>query len=459
MSRTIHTLNGGKRMLHQLTNAAIPFVLAASLVVPASAEQYDARVDKLADKYESNVIAWRHDIHQHPELSNREFRTAKLIAEHLKSLKIDVVKTDIAPTGVVGILRGGKPGDRVVALRADFDALPVKETADVPFKSTFIDKEYPGGPFPVAHACGHDTHAAMLMGAASVLADMRDEIPGTIMFIFQPAEEGPPLGEEFGADAMIKAGVFKDIKPGAVFGIHSSYYPLGHVGFATGVQNGASEVITIDIEGKQTHGSMPFMGLDPLPVLAAINNGFAQIYRQIDTNQAMTISIGKIDTVGRSNIIGQKIIATGTVRAISDAVMDDINMRLKRVVEHAAEMHGLKATLKIDQHVPTVVNKPEFVERFSGTVERVVGKDKMYTMRPTMGYDDVSVFMNAAGGGIYYILGGQNTMFDEQGNVVAAKDGGGPVPNHNPAYYVEDSVLKTGVRLEAYSALDYLHGK
>jgi len=433
--------------------------LTTSLVVPAAAEEYDSRIDNLADKYESAVIGWRHDIHQNPELSNREFRTAKLIADHLKSLKLDVVKSDIAPTGVVGILRGGKPGDRVVALRADFDALPVKETVDIPFKSTRIDNDYPGGPFPVAHACGHDTHAAMLMGAASVLADMRDEIPGTIMFIFQPAEEGPPLGEPFGADAMIKAGVFKDLKPGAVFGIHSSFYPVGYVGFATGVQNGASEVITIDIEGKQTHGSMPYMGLDPLPVLAAINDGFAQIYRQIDTNMAMTISIGKIDTVGRSNIIGQKIIATGTVRAISDAVMDDINMRLKRVVENAAEMHGLTATIEMDQHVPTVVNKPEFVERFTPTVERVVGKDKMYTMRPSMGYDDVSVFMNEAGGGIYYILGGQNTNFDDKGNLVAAIEGGGPVPNHNPGYYFEDAALKTGVRLEAYSAMDYLNGK
>jgi len=433
--------------------------VALAFGASVSAQVYDARVDALADKYESDVIAWRHDIHQNPELSNREFRTAKLIAEHLRSLGMDEVRTDIAPTGVVGILRGGRPGDRIVGLRADFDALPVKESADVPFKSTRVDDDYPGGPFPVAHACGHDTHAAMLMGAASVLAEMRDEIPGTIMFLFQPAEEGSPLGEEFGADGMIKAGVFEDLKPGAVFGIHSSYLPLGHVGFATGVQNGASEVITIDIEGRQTHGSMPFMGLDPLPVLAAINDGVAQIYRQIDTNMAMTISIGKIDTVGRSNIIGERIVATGTVRAISDAVMADINERLERVVVNAAEMHGLKATLQIDQHVPAVVNKPEFVERFRGTAERVVGKEKTFAMRPSMGYDDVSVFMNEAGGGIYFILGGQDTRFDEQGDVVAARPGGGPIPNHNPAFYIDDSVLKTGVRLEAYAALDFLSGR
>ncbi|MBX7435219.1 amidohydrolase [Mycobacterium sp. Y57] len=420
----------------------------------------DQNADRpLADKHEKDVIAWRHDIHQNPELSNREFRTSNLIADHLRALKFDEVHINVAPTGVVGVLRGGTPGDRVVALRADIDALPVAETADVAFKSTRVDEDYPGGPFPVAHACGHDTHTAMLMGAASVLAEMRDDIPGTVMFIFQPAEEGPPLGEEFGADAMVKAGVFQNLKPGAVFGMHVAFFPVNHIGYAIGVQNGASEVITIDIEGKQTHGSMPFMGLDPLPVLAAINDGFAQIYRQIDTNTAMTISIGKIDTVGRSNIIGQRIVATGTVRAISDAVMDDINMRLQRVVENAARMHGLTATLKIDQHVPAVVNQPEWLERFVPTAERVAGKDKVFKMEPTMGYDDVSVFMNAVGGGIYFILGGQHTRFDENGNLVAAEEGGpGPVPNHNPGFYADDAVLKTGVRLHAYSALDYLTG-
>lgn len=443
----------------QLPIAVTAIFLAALTVAPAAAQEYDARIDTLADKYEPAVIAWRHDIHQNPELSNREFRTAKLIADHLRELDFDVVETDIAPTGVIGILRGGKPGNRVVGLRADFDALPVEETADVPFKSTRVDEDYPGGPFPVAHACGHDTHAAMLMGTASVLAEMRDEIPGTVMFIFQPAEEGSPLGEEFGADGMMKAGVFDETKPGAVFGIHSTYHPVGHIGFATGIQNGASEVITIDIEGSQTHGSMPFMGLDPMPVLAAINDGFAQIYRQIDTNLAMTISIGKIDTVGRSNIIGQKIVATGTVRAINDDVMDDINVRLNRVVVNAAEMHGLTATLKIDQHVPAVVNTPESVARFGGVAERVVGKDKTFDMRPSMGYDDVSVFMNEAGAGIYFLLGGQNTKFDEKGNLVAARPGGGPIPNHNPAFYIDDAAMKTGVRLEAYVAMDYLSGK
>lgn len=173
----------------------------------------DARINTLVDSVEADVIAWRHDIHQNPELANREFRTAELVAEHLRTLGFDSVTTGVAPTGVVGVLKGGKPGDRVVALRADMDALPVKETADVPFRSVVVDEEFPGGPFPVAHACGHDTHVAILMGAAEVLAQMRDEIPGTVMVIFQPAEEGPPAGEPFGAQAMIEAGIFKAISP------------------------------------------------------------------------------------------------------------------------------------------------------------------------------------------------------------------------------------------------------
>jgi len=441
-------------------NALAFSVFTLSVASWAVGAEYDARIDAAADAIEAKVIEWRHDIHQHPELSNREFRTSRLIADHLRRLGFDEVRDKIAPTGVIGILRGGRPGDRVVALRADFDALPVKETADVPFRSTAVDKTYPGGPFPVAHMCGHDTHAAMLMGAAQILAKMRAEIPGTVMVVFQPAEEGPPLGEPFGADAMLKAGVFDKVKPDAVFGIHSTFYPLGMVGAAIGVQNGASEVIKIDIEGRQTHGSMPFMGLDPLPVLAAITDGIAQIYRQIDTNEQMTISIGQINTVGRTNIIGERITAYGTVRAAADSTMENINARLERVVQSAAQMHGLTGSLTIDQHVPAVVHTAQWIERFKPTAERVAGKERLWLAQPSMGYDDVSVFMNAAGGGVYYLLGGQHTAIDKNGAVTSAQPGGpGPIPNHNPAFYIDDAMLKTGVRLHCYSALDFLHGR
>jgi len=450
-------VNGRKSRI--TVKGAIATVALLLTTAAANAADYDQRIDDLADSIEQKVIAWRHDIHQHPELGNREFRTSKLIADHLRKLDFDVVKDRIAPTGVVGILRGGKPGDGVVALRADFDALPVKETADVPFASTVVDDKYPGGPFPVAHACGHDTHAAMLMGAAEVLAKMRSEIPGTVMVIFQPAEEGPPLGEPFGAQAMLDAGIFRETKPDAVFGIHSTFYPLNTVGVAVGVQNGASEVFTIEINGKQTHGSMPFLGLDPMPVLAAINDGLAQIYRQIDTNDQLTISVGKIDTVGRTNIVGEKITAYGTVRTAKDSVMEDVNDRFQRIVEHAAEMHGLTASVKFEQHVPAIVHSHEWVDRMKPTAARVLGSENLWLAKPTMGYDDISVFMNAAGGGIYYLLGGQHTKFDDEGNLVAAEEGGpGPIPNHNPAYYVDDAMLKTGVRLLTYSALDSLNG-
>lgn len=420
-------------------------------------QEHHKRIDRLADAVEQDVIGWRHDIHRHAELSNREFGTARKVAGHLASLKFDEVRTGIAPTGVVGILKGGRPGGKVIALRADMDALPVRETADVPFRSDMVDQDYPGGPFPVAHACGHDTHVAMLMGAASVLAQMRGEIPGTVMFVFQPAEEGPPPGEPFGAEAMLKAGAFGDPRPDLCFGIHISPLPAGHVAYAPGTLLAASEIIKIDIQGSQTHGSSPWTGLDPLPVLAAIDNGITQVYRQVNANEAITISVGKIDTVGRTNIIGEKITAWGTVRAVHDEVLDDVNKRLERVVTHAAQMHGLTATFGYDQHVPSVIDAPEWVERFKPTLERVAGPGKLHVISPALGYDDVSQFINACGG-IYAVLGGQNTKF-ENGKLTAADPGqptGGLVPNHNPAFYAMDEALKTGVRLHAYAALDLL---
>jgi len=420
-------------------------------------ENYHNRIDQLADAIEKDVITWRHDIHQNPELSNREFRTAKKVADHLTSLGFDEVRTGIAPTGVVGILKGTQPGSKVIALRADMDALPVKETVDVPFRSTQVDNEYPGGPFPVAHACGHDTHVAMLMGAASVLAQMRDEIPGTIMFVFQPAEEGPPIGEPFGAKAMIDAGVFNDPKPDVCFGMHISPFPAGHVAYAVGPQLGASEIFKIEIHGKQTHGSSPFTGLDPMPVLAAIDNGFSHIYRQIDPNEAFTISIGEIDTVGRTNIIGGTITAYGTARAIHDHILDDMNDRMQRVVEHAAQMHGLTATFEHHEYVPSVVNQQPWLDQLMPSIERIVGADRINQIRPNMGYDDVSQFINAVGG-IYVVLGGQNTKF-EDGRLVGidpSSPTGGMVPNHNPGFYALDEAMKTGVQMHAHVALDFL---
>lgn len=416
------------------------------------------RVDHVADRIEADVIAWRHDIHQYPELANRETRTAGKVADHLRSLGMEV-RTGIAPTGVVGILRGGMPGDRVIALRADMDALPVEETVDVPFRSTVVDDDYPGGPFPVSHACGHDVHTTMLMGAASVLAEVKADFGGTVMFVFQPAEEGPPMGEPFGAEAMLEAGVFDDPRPDACFGIHVGPLPAGQFFYGSGVSLGASEVVEINIHGKQVHGSTPFMGLDPLPVLAAIDNGFAQIYRQIDMNEPFTISIGKIDTVGRTNIIGERLTAWGTARAAKTTVLDDLNNRMKRVVENAAAMHGLTADFTVHQHVPALVNDPDWLARLLPSIERVAGADNVHTLRPSMGYDDVSAFIEQVGG-IYVFLGGQNVTLTNGQLLPVDPDSptGGPVANHNPGFYVLDDVLKDGVRAHAYVALDFLNG-
>ena len=409
------------------------------------------RIDQLAKKVQPKVVKWRQDIHQNPELSNREFRTAKVVADHLKSLKLDSVRTDIAPTGVVGILKGGKPG-KVMALRADFDALPVIEKADVPFKSTVVDNDYPGGPFPVAHACGHDAHCAMLMGAAEVLAEMRDEIPGTVVFVFQPAEEGPPLGEPFGADAMLKAGIFDDPKPDACFAVHTTGFPLNNIGYGDPTMTAASTLFIIKIQGKQVHGSMPWLGLDTLPVLAAITNGFAQIYRQVPATEAVTLSIGKVDTVGRSNIIGDHTEVQGTMRATNDDIMDDVEMRMKRIVEHAAAMHGLTATIEFEQQVPSGVNTKEWIQKMGPSLERVAGTDKVHVVPPMMAYDDASQFIRAVGG-MYVMIGTQNVTFGKRGTLE-----GDMVPNHNEKYYVVDAGMELGVRTHAYVTMDFLGG-
>lgn len=417
-----------------------------------------ARIDREVDAVESDVIDWRHDFHQHPELSNREHRTAGKVADHLTSLGLEV-RTDIATTGVVGILRGGAAGDRTIALRADMDALPVKETVDVPFKSTAVDEDYPDGPFPVAHACGHDGHIAMLMGAASVLTSLKNDVAGTVMFVFQPSEEGPPAGEPFGAQAMLDAGVFDDPEPDAVFGMHISPFPVGTLNYASGLELGASSIFEIVIHGKQVHGSTPFLGLDPVPVLSAIDDGFAQIYRQINTNEPMTISIGQIDTVGRTNIIGEKLTASGTIRSGKSEVMDDMITRMTRVVEHAAQMHGLTADITFDQKVPALVNDPAWLTRLLPSLERAAGADNMHTMSPVMGYDDVSAMVNEIGG-VYAVLGGQNTTFEDGAlkPTDPSSPTGGLVANHNPGFYFMDEAMKTGVRAHAHVAVDFLNG-
>jgi amidohydrolase len=422
---------------------------------------YHKKIDELVDKVESKVIEWRHDIHQHPELANREFRTAKLIADHLRSLNFDEVKEKVGVTGVVGVLKGGKPG-KVFGLRADFDALPVKEEVDIPFASKVVDEDYPGGAVPVMHACGHDNHAAMLMGAAEVLANMREQIPGTVKFIFQPAEEGPPIDEEGGATLMIKEGAMENPKPDCVFGMHVGPYPNGTILYGTPDAMAASELIQIEIFGKQVHGSTPWMGEDPMPVAAEIITAIGQIYRQVDAVDPITISIGKVIDQGRFNIIGDKITLLGTTRCVHQSMMEKVNLRIDRIATNVAQAHGLTAKATFKQQVCPLINKPEWVDKFLPTIERVAGHDKIYLNEPMLGYDDVSEFIRIAGG-MYVFLGGQDTTFGDSipGEEVdftkmkpTSEKGIGM--NHNGKFYCNDEVLKIGVKLHANVVMDFL---
>lgn len=417
---------------------------------------YD-RLDVGAANVADQVIAWRRHLHQNPELSNREVNTAKLIADHLNSLGLEQVRTGIAGHGVVGVLKGGVPGDRVIALRADIDALPVPDECGVSFASTFVDDEYPGGPFPVSHACGHDCHTAMLLGASTVLADVREQLSGTVLFVFQPAEEGPPVQEKGGAREMIAQGAFDDPLPTMAFGFHVTPYPKGYVGYRVGNQFGASSLVKIVITGQQVHGSTPWMGIDPMPAAGAVLTGIGQLYRQIDAFDPITVSIGHIEDVGRFNIIGQTVTLWGTIRCAVESDMADVRTRLHTLATHTAQAYNCTATVDYLQDVPAVHNLAPWVDAGLPTLRKVVGDDRVVQTPPTLGYDDVSEFVNKYGG-LYVTLGVQDTSFSGPNGFEAEPGGRGAWMNHNPHFYADDDTLVTGVRLHAYVAYDHLHG-
>ncbi|GAA2117572.1 M20 family metallopeptidase [Kitasatospora saccharophila] len=417
-----------------------------------------AELDRRSAAVAEQVIAWRRHLHRHPELSNREGATAELIAGHLTSLGLDEVRTGIAGHGVVGVLRGGRPGGRVVALRADTDALPVADLCGTDFASSAVDRDYPGGPFPVSHACGHDGHTAMLLGAATVLAGVREQLPGTVLFVFQPAEEGPPVTEAGGARQMLAEHALDDPEPTMVFGMHLTPHPKGHVGYRAGNQYAASCLVKITVTGRQVHGSTPWQGVDPMPPAAAIITGIGQLYRQLDAYHPVTVTIGHVEDIGRFNIIGERVTLWGTVRCAVESDMADVQRRLTRLAEHTAEAHGCTATVEHLQDVPAVDNRQEWLDAALPTLRRVVGADRVLETGATLGYDDVSEFVNAYGG-LYVMLGAQDTELDAAGNPVPTPGGRGIVPNHNPHFYLDDDTLPTGVRLHAHLAADHLTGR
>jgi amidohydrolase len=392
---------------------------------------------------EQKVIDWRRHFHQNPELSNREFKTAEVIAKHLKSLGLEV-ETGVAKTGVVGILKGNHPG-KVLALRADIDALPVEERNDLPFKST-VKSTFLDTPVGVMHACGHDTHTAILMGAAELLSKHRDQIYGTIKFIFQPAEEGPPPGEVGGALEMVKVGVLKNPDVDIIVGLHiNSQTPVGMIRYKPGGTMAAAQRFVLKINGKQTHGSQPWAGVDPIVIAAKIIDAYQTIIsRESDlTNEAAVISVGKITAGVRFNIIPESCELIGTVRTLDFGMQKHINQRMKELAEGIAAAYGGTAELDIQNSTSITNNEPNLVNELLPTLERVAGKDQVVLSKATTGAEDFSYFQEQVPG-FYFFLGGMTP-----GST-------GSYPHHTPDFKIDESGLLLGVKAMTEISLDYL---
>lgn len=410
----------------------------------AQASRLDAEVDRRAARVGDKVLAWRRDIHAHPELSNRETRTAEIVAQHLRSLGLEV-RTGVAHTGVVGVLRGGKPG-RVIALRADMDALPVTEEVDVPFASK-VRTTYNGQEVGVMHACGHDTHTAMLMGVAEVLAGMRSQLPGTVKFIFQPAEEGAPVGEQGGAELMIQEGVLDNPKPEAIFGLHVFPYPAGDIRYRPGGFMASADRFQIVVRGRQTHGALPWAGIDPIVVASQIVLGLQTIAsRQIDVTAAPAIvTVGAINGGVRYNIIPDSVVMLGTVRTFDMAMRNDIHQRIRRTAESIAQSAGASAQVVIDTTTAVTYNDPALTEKILPTLRQVAGANHVFLSPPITAAEDFSRYQQRIPG-VYFFLG----------ITPPGTDPSKVAPNHSPRFFVDEAALPVGVRALAHVAVDYL---
>ena len=404
-----------------------------------------AEFERRAAQVQSKVVAWRRDIHQHPELGNQEVRTAKLVADHLRSLGMEV-RTNVATTGVIGVLKGGKPGP-VVALRADMDALPVTELVDLPFASK-VRATFEGQEVGVMHACGHDTHVAMLMGVAEALAGMRAQLPGTIKFIFQPAEEGLPPGQVGGAEQMLKEGAFANPKPNAVFGMHvMSTLTAGHIGYTPGGQLAAVDRLEIKVRGKQTHGARPWDGVDPIVTASQIVIALQSIAsRQVNLLKApIIVTIGQINGGVRNNIIPDSVVMIGTLRTLDPGMREDVRARVKRTAEQVAEAAGAKAEVTIYPGYPVTMNDETLTRFAAPVVERAAGKGKAYSGPPSLGGEDFSYFANEVPGFFFFL-----------GTVPVGQDPVKAPSNHSPHFFVDESTLPVGVRALGSLAVEYL---
>jgi amidohydrolase len=400
-------------------------------------------LDKDIENIESKVIEWRRDFHKNPELSNREFKTAEKITAHLKSLGLEV-QTGVAHTGVVGILKGDNPG-KVLALRADIDALPVTERNDLPFKSK-VTSNYLGKDVGVMHACGHDTHIAILMGVAEILSKNKAKINGTIKFIFQPAEEGTPDGEEGGAEMMVKEGVLKNPNVDAIFGLHiGSGQPVGTLSYKSGGIMAASQSFKITVNGKQSHGSRPWAGIDPIMISAKIIDGLQTIIsREVDlTNEGAVITIGKIDSGVRSNIIPEKAEMIGTIRTLDYGMQKLINDRMKEMVPAIAKAYKAEATIEIEKGYPITFNDPNLTTQMLPSLQIAAGKKNVKEIKAITGAEDFSFFQKEIPG-LYFFLGGKAPNSEA-------------FPHHTPDFKIDESGMLLGVKTFIQLSLDFLN--
>ena len=431
--------------LLSLALASCVFTAAAQDVAPAQRPEVTAAALRLQDK----VVAWRRDVHRNPELGNRETRTAAKVAEHLRGLGLEV-KTGVAHTGVTAVLKGGKPGPRI-ALRADMDALPVTERVDLPFASK-ATAEFRGEKVGVMHACGHDAHVGILMGIAEALVAMREELPGEVLFVFQPAEEGPPEGEEGGAALMLEEGMFADFKPDAAFGLHVfSDMNVGSIGVRQGPLMAAADSFSIKVMGRQTHGSRPWGGVDPI-VAAADVIGTAQtiVSRRTDlASLPAVVTFGAIKGGIRSNIIPDEVEMIGTIRTFDPDMRAKIFADLKNVAEHVAAAHGAKVDAQVpdSEGIPVTVNHPELTARMLPSLQAAVGTERVIETPRQMGAEDFSYFANAV-----------PAMFFFVGSTPKGQDAAAAPGNHSPEFFLDEGALDVGFRALMQVALDYLHG-
>ncbi|MBA2500435.1 MAG: amidohydrolase [Chitinophagaceae bacterium] len=399
-----------------------------------------------ADQIESKSIEWRRHLHQYPELSNREFKTARMIADHLKSLGMDV-QENVAKTGVVGVLKGGKPGP-VIGLRADMDALPVAERSNLAFASK-QKGDYNGKEVSVMHACGHDTHVAMLMSVAEILSGVKKDINGTIKFIFQPAEEGPPEGEEGGAPLMVKEGVLKNPDVDIMLGLHiNAQTPVGTIKYKEEGMMAASDWFTIKVKGKQSHGSQPWLGVDPVVVSAQIISGLQTIVsRQTElTKNAAVISVCIINGGVRANIIPEEVEMTGTIRTLDKDMQKQIHERIKTTAEKIAESSGATAVVDIENKTLVTYNDPVLTRKLLPSLIKAAGKDNVLEMNAVTGAEDFSFFAEKIPS-LYLYVGG----------LPSGKDPREAAAHHTPDFYVDDAGMKTGILAFLMMVTDYMN--